>query len=271
VVEAFRGVAQAALAAFDEVASAWVPPSMVKLQKMQADDAVNAAVKQVADAQAEVDQAVADAQNMTRNEGESDADFAKRQADAQTRIQTAVTQLGEAQRAYTEFQLGLNAAQEQTAHDRQMAADREHFAARLLQIQTELAKHPEEYAKSQRQILALMKRYHIPMYKAGEKLASRFADGLDDGIAKVIATARKLANELEKITGPVGGEPVSPGTAIGGGHGAGVPSGVGGRTSSMNVNLTVNAATDDPRRLAMQVRDELRKMNRNNALDPLAV
>ncbi len=86
-----------------------------------------------------------------------------------------------------------------------MAKDREHLAAQLLQLQTFIEKYPEKYAEIQERILKLLATYHIPMFKAGQALASRFADGLDDGIDAVIAKARELAAALEKITGGGGG------------------------------------------------------------------
>ncbi len=197
-VSAFQGLANEALAAFDAVAAKWKPPSLRILEKMQLEDQINSAVKAVADAQARIDAAVAAQSALTRAEGESDADFAARQAQAQADVKAAVEELGAAQRSYTETQLQLRAAQEQKAHDEKMARDREHFAAELLQLQTWLAKHPEEWDKAQAKIVALLKKYDVPMFEAGKRFASQFADGLRQGIAAVAKAARELAEALDK-------------------------------------------------------------------------
>jgi len=275
--DAFKSMAQGALAAFDEVASKWKPPSLIKLEKMQREDTINSAVKQVADAQSAVDAAVAAQANLTRNEGESDADYAARVEEARKNVENAVTTLGEAQRSYEEVQLGLRAEQEQTAHDKQMASDREHLSARLIQLQESLAKHPEEYAKVQRQILKLLKKYHIPLFEAGQHLAQAFSDGLDDGIAAVIRTARKLANALEDVIKATGGSTgggkgggVDAGTAISHGHGAGVPSSFsGGRASAGPVTVNVYGDVLSEDQLLTKVRTGLNRYATNNAINPL--
>ncbi len=235
VTEAFRQMADDALAAFDEMVSDWKPPALKLLEKMQLEDQINSAVKAVADAQAKIDATVAAQQALTRGEGESDADFAARQAQAQADVKSAIEELGAAQRSYTELQLQLQAEQQQKAHDKQMAADRAHLAARLLLLQTELAKHPEEYAKIQQQIIALLKKYNVPMHNVGKGLAEALGKGLNEGIQSVINAAKRLANALEQITGPV--------SAASGGGGSGRGTGTSGYRPGGGTTIVVNAGT----------------------------
>jgi hypothetical protein len=273
---AFQSLAQGALAAFDAVTDAWVPPAQKLLDKMQLEDQINSAVGAVAEAQARIDAAVNTRNTLTRTEGESDADFAARIAQADADIKSATEQLGAAQRSYDELQLGLRAVAQKAGHDRQRAADREDLAADLLMLQTELAKHPEEYAKTQKKIIALMKTYHVPLFTAGQKLAQAFSDGLDDGIAAVAATARKLAAALEAIPGVGktggGGGGVNPNTygprGLGGNAG-GSSSGRG--TAAMNITVNMPNYLGDKREAAQAIRQELQRIGRDNAINPLAV
>jgi len=265
LVSAFRSMATEALAAFDEVASNWQSPAAKDLAKMQAEDAIKGAVQAVADAQSAVDAAVAKLA-ADQAAGADPETLAQDQAD----IESAVTQLGAAQRAYTEFQLGLLAAQQEEAHAKQMAADRTHLTERLLLLEGELKKHPEAYRRIQEEIIKLIKGYNPKFNTAGYRLAHAFSEGLSEGIDEVVAAARRLANALEEVA--TGKKTQRSGGSTGGPGRPPDVDGIGGRGSSVtNASITVNAATDDPRRLALQIRDELRRMNRDNALDPLAV
>src|SRR5205807_6004516 len=62
----------------------------------------------------------------------------------------------------------------------------------------------QEYAKAQAKLLAVLKTFEVPMFKSGERLASQFASGLNQGIAAVVAAARKLADALEGISSSLG-------------------------------------------------------------------
>ncbi len=160
------------------------------------------------------------------------------------------------------------------AHAKQREADKADLVLDLLQLQTWLAKHPEEYEKATKKIAALGKKYHIPLLKAGKSLADAFGEGLDSGIETVVAAARKLANALEAIpgVGKTGGggkttNPASYGprqedlTSVGG----------GGRTSAMNVTVNMPNYLGDKREAAQTIRQELQRIGRDNAVNPLAI
>lgn len=291
LADAFRSLAEGALAAFDEVTAAWEPKAQKDLDKMQLEDQVNAAVKGVADAQTAIDAAQAKLDTDLATPGIDPAQIEQDKAD----LQAAIESLGAAQRSYDEFQLGLRAIEQRKAHERQRAADREDLSADLIQLQTWLKKHPGEYAKTQEKIMKLMKKYHIPLFKSGQRLAQAFAAGLNDGLMEVVKAARKVADAIEDVANankPRGGKPTTPGTAIGGGHGAGVGGrgtsaqtipgiGTGGERMAtagattagpVTVNVTVQGALlgSTLPEVAKTIGTELRKMSKDNARSVLA-
>src|SRR3990167_8489314 len=69
-------------------------------------------------------------------------------------------------------------------------------AKQLLALQGELAKHPGAWRGMSERVVRLLRSYHVPMYEAGARFASRFADGLRDNIAAVEAAGKALAEAL---------------------------------------------------------------------------
>lgn len=70
----------------------------------------------------------------------------------------------------------------------------ESLDAQLATLQGKLAQQPEEYAKIQRQIVALLASYGIQMRASGKLLGEAFAAGLDSSAKSVQKAAKNLAN-----------------------------------------------------------------------------
>lgn len=216
---AFGNVASAALAAFDAKVSAWVSPAQKLLDKMQLqdqikqlNDAITAAQTGVGTAQAALD--ALNVPTMVSTDGGAavltppdPTAVAKAQADlvaAQATADAAV-------RAKKEFDLGLQATDETTAHNKLMEQRRTQFGQQLTQLQTELLKHPAEYAKTQAKIIALLQKY-IPDFKlSGSNLGYAIAQGIRDSIGAAVAAATELANAVRAaLPSPGPGSPSAP-------------------------------------------------------------
>jgi phage-related protein len=198
LTSAFQSLANDALAAFDQKWAGWKPKAQITLDKMQLQDQMRQAKDAITAAQKQLDDALAAQAALAPQEGETPEAFAARQAAAQEAVVTATKGLGDAKRAQVELNLQLEAQQQQKAHDARIAKQREHLAAQLLDLQEKLQKHPEQWEKINKQVLELLKKNDVPMFKAGQKFASQFADGLRDGIAEVAKAARALASALDK-------------------------------------------------------------------------
>jgi hypothetical protein len=274
---AFRQLATDALAAFDAVTAAWHPPILDVLAGLRAEDAADALQKTVDEAAQAVKDAraklVAD-QAAGPQPGELPEDYQKRIDEDNAAIDRAVLAQGAATRAQLEANMELQGAEEQRQWEERRGRIRENLAADLIAIEEGLEKiHGEKgaYAKSTRKIIALMKRYHIPMKEAGKELASKFSDGLAEGIAEVVKQARILADALEKIPGvtkPKGGNDGTDNTE------RGRPPDVGSNqrgTSAMNVTVNMPNYLGDKREAAQAIRQELQRIGRDNAVNPLAI
>ncbi len=142
-------------------------------------------------------------------------------AAAQQALDTAVANqkaLNDAVTAEKEQALTQLAAAEQRTQDAIAAKQREGLAGQLLTLQKELAKHPEEWAKIQAKVLALLAKYQVPLFTAGQRLGSRFADGIRSQIGAVTDAARALANAAQAAVGGGGGGGGAPSSAPPGAH-----------------------------------------------------
>jgi hypothetical protein len=209
--------------AFGEIAGAKTEAALNKIAN-QAQRQITAAITQATaqatqQAQAAVDQA--SAQLVTAQAGGDPEAIAKAQQALDTAVQNQKG-LDDAIRTQIEFDTQQLIAAEQARHDQIGAKQRELFAQQLLNIQANLAKHPGAYKKASDDVLAVLAKYNIPMFKAGQKLASQFGDGLDQGIGAVITAAKKLAAALQGVQdslgggGGGGGNTNTPGRAAGG-------------------------------------------------------
>lgn len=131
--------------------------------------------------------------------------LAAAQAKTGTDYQAALQQQTSAQQAYDaavraqqEFQIGQTAAKQAAAHAKTLADQREALAKQLDNLRTELAKHPKQWDDMGKKVLTILKQYHVPLYQAGQKFASQFADGISSQIAAVEDAGKKLAEAVAK-------------------------------------------------------------------------
>lgn len=192
LMSTFSSTANSILSAFNTASGAYVPPAQRDLAKMQVEDQI----KQYQDA---VDSGKAD---MKQKQDELTAAMA---GGDPAKIETARQAFLDAEqkyyaayRAQQEFNLGQLAAQQQTAWDTQRQKQEEALAKTLVSLQTTLAKHPEEYDKINRQILAVMKKYDIPMFQAGQKFIDELAGGLTKQIPALEKAAKAAAATVAK-------------------------------------------------------------------------
>jgi hypothetical protein len=186
----FGSLAQGILQAFDDKAAAWQSPASKLLAKMQIEDTATQLQQQFEQAQADVTAA----QSAVATAGAS-ADAAD-VAQAQQQLLQAQQSFAAAGRAITENDLAQQDIAQTAAHAATEAKQRESLARRLITLQTELAKHPQEYDKVERQVLATLKKYEVPMFAAGQRIASRFGDGLRSQLAEVNKAASALAKAV---------------------------------------------------------------------------
>jgi phage host-nuclease inhibitor protein Gam len=184
---------------------------------MQMQDQINAAKQAITDAQTQLDQAnatLASDQAAGPQEGETPDQFAARIAADQAAVVAAQKQLGDAKRAQVELNLQLEAAQQQAAHDKRVAAQREHMAAQLAALERDLAKHPKAWDTAGKRIEAILKTHKVPMFTLGQQIASSFGDGLKKGIAAVVKALQELSDHLPHSPAKKG--PLSADLAAGG-------------------------------------------------------
>jgi hypothetical protein len=137
----FRSLADGILQAFDERVQAWKSPASKLLAKMQLEDTVAQLKQQLA--QATADLATAQT-NIAAADASGDPEQVKQ---AQQQLLQAQQTFTAAQRAITENDLAQQDIAQTAAHDKATAKQREHLAGQLLTLQSELAKHPEEWRK----------------------------------------------------------------------------------------------------------------------------
>lgn len=313
---AFSSLAQSALQAFDDKMSKWVPPAMKLLDKMQLQDQVTQAKRAIADATQQLADAqkaaqdaataLATAQSAGPQDGESQADYQARiqqlqaqATDTQNQVVAAKQALGDAERQQTELNEQLLAQKQQEAHDKRMAAQREHLAQQLLALQRDLAKHPEEWRKINDAILALLKEYNVPLYQAGQKFADQLAGGLRSEIKNVENAAESLAQAVAKYivthspadAGPLSkASPFDLGARIGNQFsagltaalyageglskaipsipsrslGAGLGTPAGGRSAGVTVHLSMPNYLGDKNEVVGWIRDELTRAGKRD-------
>jgi len=246
-------------------------------------------------------QALADATASGDLRAVSDAQWAIRQAALQaqaTQERTALVARVATEKLAADTALASATLQLQAKRD----LEKEHLEAQLAQLEKYLAKHPEEYKKVHAKILKLFKVEFGPKYKeAGENLGKAFATGLQQSFKALGAAAKQFAEILEKYlklqspakVGPLssintwwtalpdtllsGVDMSKTGAYIAGGVdaslsaaprsiGSGGLSGGGGNTT---INITVpvsNAFGDDPKAVALKVRNHLVELVRSGQI-----
>jgi hypothetical protein len=263
VVSAFQSLGQQALAAFDAATSAGSPAGnkdRAQLAKMQAQDQAKAAQKAINDAMAGADTAYQAYIGATQQTGESDADFATRQAGLKKQWTDALVALGDAQRAQKEQNLGLEAAQDDEQWNKRRAALREGLAQQLVVLEQELKKHPQAWDKTSKEVMKILKKYDPELVKQGRTWADKFTGGLAAGLEQLQAA---LAAFLKASNVGGGG---------GGGGGAGGPPrppDVGSSQMAGQPLIVHTHAYIDGKEVAHTVRSEIVRYGVNNAINPV--
>jgi TP901 family phage tail tape measure protein len=83
--------------------------------------------------------------------------------------------------------------QDKAAEEKRYAAQVKEFNDTLGALKSYLLRHPEEWEKIQKQILALLKKYGVNYQSAGALLGDKFVKGIESQIAAAEAAAAKLA------------------------------------------------------------------------------
>ena len=179
---------------------------------------------------------------------------------------------------------------------------KEHLEAHLAQLQTYLAKHPEEYKKVQKKLMKMFKTEFGPQFKtAGANLGLAFATGMAQSFRALQNAAHQFATILERYlrlhspakTGPLsslntwwtalhdtllsGVDMSKTGAYIAGGVDASLsaaPRSFGGGTGAsgggntyVTINVPVsNAWGDDPKAVALKVRNHLVELVRSGQI-----
>ncbi len=194
---AFSQMANEALAAFDAKMANWTPPAQALLDKMQLQDQIDQAKQAVAQAQQQLAQAQQAQAAYQPGEAETPDQIAADQAQLAQAVVQAQQGLQAAERAQKEQELQMLAAKQTEIHNAVIAKQREGLAKQLAQLQTELEKHPKEWDKMGAKVKALLAKYHIPMVESGKAWASKFADGIRQGIPAAVAAAKALAQAVD--------------------------------------------------------------------------
>lgn len=112
------------------------------------------------------------------------------------------------------------AADAKAAEDKRYTAQIAGFNKELAALQGHLARHPEEWRKTQRDVLALLAKYGINYVAAGQALGAKFVAGLRSSLKDAEAAARALAAAGTPKPKPKGSTPAAP---TGSGYASGSP------------------------------------------------
>jgi len=113
-------------------------------------------------------------------------------------VTDAQAQVNAALRAQREQQLQVQAQEQEKNYEKRMAVERDQLAKRLVQLQQALQKDPAEWNKTAAKVEAILKQFGVKMVPSGEQWASMFADGIRQGIPKVEAAAKAMADAVDK-------------------------------------------------------------------------
>jgi hypothetical protein len=204
MTEKFQTTHEKLLAAFD-----------LKQATIEAKKQMDELVKAVTDAQLALQmQASQGVPQLTRQEGESDADFYARQEEARQKfnddqaalLQTynaAVAALDEErhkrqlekQRATLEAQ----ATKERANYEERRRLQRISLTDELNQLETFLLEHPKMHNRTQKLILKLLNDYGVQYYAAGRNTGIQFAKGLEGSMGEVLQRAHEIAEAVAAV------------------------------------------------------------------------
>jgi hypothetical protein len=192
-------------AKFDKAIGKWqayadaATPAEKQLAELDAAEAKRSREKALQDANNQLTAAQAMDEGVAKEQAVADAKEAIRQAElANTRA--GLEALAETQRAAREKEAAAHIASLEQQRDRELQnleerrrQTGEKLDEQLADLQTRLAKHPEEYDKIQKQIIALLNRYGVTYKASGKLLGEAFANGLRAAERDVRNAAKSLA------------------------------------------------------------------------------
>jgi hypothetical protein len=228
LASAMDNLASTALQAFDDRWAAWKPPAQRLLDKLQLKDqkrelkqAIQDAMKGIAEARSEGQSNISDAQTALSNAlaGGDPEEIARAQQalveaqkNATTALVAAQKQRDDALRAQRDFNLAQEAAAQQDAHDKRIARQRIHLQDELDQVKSFLAKHPEQYKEAQRRVNVVLKQAGVDAKFWGTAIGIALADGMREASGEVKNAAQDLAALIArylKLKSPAEAGPMS--------------------------------------------------------------
>jgi TP901 family phage tail tape measure protein len=220
--EAFSRLADEALLAFDRMTEKFqttheklLAAFDLKQATAEAKKQMQELVKAVSDAQLALQmQAAQGVPAVTRQEGESDADYYARQEEARQKFNDdqaallktyndAVTALDEErhkrqiekQRAALEAQ----ATKERDNYEERRRLQRIALTDQLNQLEEFLLKHPKLHDQTQKRIIKLLNDYGIQYHAAGFGTGMAFAKGLEDSMGEILQRAHDIAEAVARV------------------------------------------------------------------------
>jgi hypothetical protein len=196
---AFSNLADEALTAFDRMTEAHATKSEKLLDKLVSRHDMEEFKKRVQEA----GQAVKDAQSALNSFDPTQFDTPEAAAAAQKALQD---DLASAQDTWNQLMyekkktaLEAQAQKERENYEERRRIQRKHFEVELANMQEALMKHPLEYQKNQKKIIALLRSYGVSYHEVGTVLTREFAQGIMDALPEVEDAARAMANRVRGI------------------------------------------------------------------------
>lgn len=243
--DAFRELADNALAAFDKQFADWTPPSMKKLEGMRAERREKDINREVEDARMALTKAQAEALLVPAIKlGQTPTD-AQKQADES--VATAQARLDEALLAQEELALEKAAVAEQKEHNKQVAAARAELVTEIKRLGSAVGKISDAAAELGE---ALRNAIASVGGKGGNAPGRQHGGSVKKGMAYLVGERGP-----ELFTAPYSGN-ITPNSQLGGARMAGV--------GGMVVNVHVAGSVIAERDLAASVQDSLLRTLRMN-------
>lgn len=192
LMSSFGSTSNSILSAFNAQTSGHVTDAQKQLTQMQAEDQIKQYQDAVNQGKTGLDQANKDlADALSGGDPKKIDEARKAQSDANDAYNKAL-------RDQQEFNLSQLSIQQQQQWETDRTNQEEALAKQLVTLQNALAKHPEEYRKLNRQILAIMAQNNIPMFQAGQQFIDELAGGLTKQIPELEKAAKAAAKAMSK-------------------------------------------------------------------------
>ncbi len=196
LASAFDGLVNAALAAFDRLSSELETRSERKLRVMDERAAARQRKEDVAAARRGLAEAQAAFAAIQPQEGEDPSDFAQRILDGTNAIVAAQKTLDDALAAQKRAYLEAQAEQERKALDDRRALQRRHLEEQLGAAANAYERGAISLEQYNQRVLAILKRFNVPMKNAALALGGALAEGLREAFEDVQKAAKALAQEV---------------------------------------------------------------------------